>query len=114
MQNYLKFLMLFFSLGGHAWAGPIWIQTWSDEFNAAANTSVDPAKWSFDIGGGGYGNGELETYTSRLQNVRQDGAGHLIVARSDPALRIRHDGSANANVTRNTSATRTPIAGPRT
>jgi beta-glucanase (GH16 family) len=52
---------------------------WSDEFSGAANTSPDPAKWGFDTGGNGWGNGELETYTSRPQNVRLDGSGHLII-----------------------------------
>jgi beta-glucanase (GH16 family) len=33
---------------------------WSDEFNDA---SIDPAKWRYDIGSG-FGNGELEFYTS--------------------------------------------------
>src|SRR5262249_4708868 len=30
---------------------------------------VDSAKWSFDIGGGGWGNNELETYTNRTANA---------------------------------------------
>ena len=32
-----------------------WRLTWSDEFNAAANTPVDPTKWTHDVGGGGLG-----------------------------------------------------------
>ncbi len=48
---------------------------WSDEFNG---TSVDTTKWTFDIGNGfyaggnwvpGWGNKELEYYTSRTNNV---------------------------------------------
>jgi len=48
---------------------------WSDEFNG---TSVDTSKWAFDIGNGfesggywvpGWGNNELEYYTSRTNNV---------------------------------------------
>jgi beta-glucanase (GH16 family) len=36
---------------------------------------VDSAKWSFETGGGGWGNNELETYTSRTANAElQDGA----------------------------------------
>ena len=73
------FFCVLVSLALKAEAGPIWVQTWSDEFNAAVNTGLDGSKWSYDTGGGGYGNGELETYTNRTQNVRHDGAGHLII-----------------------------------
>jgi beta-glucanase (GH16 family) len=45
------------------------ILVWSDEFTGANGSSVDPAKWSFDIGGKGWGNNELETYTNRTANV---------------------------------------------
>ncbi|MBY0478660.1 MAG: family 16 glycosylhydrolase [Chitinophagaceae bacterium] len=40
---------------------------WSDEFNA--NGAPDPAKWGYDLGGGGWGNGELQYYTSRAENA---------------------------------------------
>jgi beta-glucanase (GH16 family) len=41
---------------------------WSDEFNA--NGLPDKTKWSYDIGGSGWGNNEAQYYTdSRLQNV---------------------------------------------
>lgn len=36
---------------------------WSDEFNSATGrTRPDPANWNYRTGGGGWGNGELETY----------------------------------------------------
>lgn len=60
-----------------------WTLVWSDEFNGSA---VDPQKWKFEIGNGqttvdgvttgnpGWGNGELEYYTSRPENAKvQDG-----------------------------------------
>ena len=50
---------------------------WSDEFSGAAGSSPDPTKWLVDTGGSGFGNNELEYYTSRASNVAQDGAGHL-------------------------------------
>jgi beta-glucanase (GH16 family) len=50
---------------------PQWAMTWSDEFNGADGTPPDPAKWVFDTGGGGWGNKELESYTSRPVNVKQ-------------------------------------------
>jgi len=40
---------------------------WSDEFNT--DGAPDPAKWGYDLGAGGWGNAELEYYTSRSDNV---------------------------------------------
>jgi beta-glucanase (GH16 family) len=57
---------------------------WSDEFNGPAGSSPDPSKWTFDVGGGGWGNKELEYYTPRPTNASLDGHGHLaIVARRE-------------------------------
>jgi len=40
-----------------------WIPTWCDEFEAALPTTiVDPTKWAFVSGGGGFGNQELQYY----------------------------------------------------
>jgi beta-glucanase (GH16 family) len=39
---------------------------WRDEFN---QTKLDDEKWSREVGGSGFGNGELEYYTSGEQNV---------------------------------------------
>ena len=54
---------------------------WSDEFDGAAGTAPNPAKWDYDtgIGWNGWGNNELEYYTSRTENAYLDGAGHLII-----------------------------------
>lgn len=38
---------------------------WRDEFDG---TQIDPANWSYDIGGGGWGNDEWQFYTSRSEN----------------------------------------------
>ncbi len=40
---------------------------WSDEFNGSA---ISTANWGFDLGGGGWGNNELQNYTSRPENAR--------------------------------------------
>lgn len=57
---------------------------WSDEFDGPAGTLPDATKWSFDVGGGGWGNNQLEYDTDRAQNASQDGQGHLaIVARQE-------------------------------
>src|SRR5688572_14439049 len=50
-----------------------WRLTWSDEFNGSTGATPDSTKWSFDIGGGGWGNNELQTYTARSANARLEG-----------------------------------------
>jgi beta-glucanase (GH16 family) len=67
-----------------------WKLAWSDEFNGPANTAPDLSKWVYDIGrdGDGWGNHELEAYTNSIENVRQDGQGHLVI-------RALKDGSGN-------------------
>lgn len=51
-----------------------WTLVWSDEFNGSNSSSPDTTKWTFDLGGKGWGNKELETYTSRTENAYlQDG-----------------------------------------
>lgn len=69
-------LLLMNSLLG---AGPIWVLSWSDEFNTPLNTAPDAAKWTYDIGAGGWGNGESQYYTNRTVNARTDGTGNLII-----------------------------------
>ena len=58
-----------------------WVLAWSDEFNGAAGTAPNAAKWTYDIGTGtnGWGNAELQYYTSRPQNVSLDGNGNLVI-----------------------------------
>jgi beta-glucanase (GH16 family) len=57
---------------------------WSEEFNGPAGSSPNPANWNFDTGGNGWGNEELESYTSRPQNASLDGKGDLaITARTE-------------------------------
>jgi beta-glucanase (GH16 family) len=52
---------------------------WSDEFNDHKGTPPDSSKWIFNLGGGGWGNHELEIYTRNPENIFQDGEGHLII-----------------------------------
>ncbi|MGB7762768.1 MAG: glycoside hydrolase family 3 C-terminal domain-containing protein, partial [Bryobacteraceae bacterium] len=56
-----------------------WQLVWSDEFNGPAGTPPDPTKWNYDLGGGGWGNHEFETYTSSTNNAFQDGNGNLVI-----------------------------------
>ncbi len=46
-----------------------WKLVWSDEFSGPDGSAPDSSKWTYDIGGNGWGNHELEYYTSRRQNV---------------------------------------------
>ena len=41
---------------------------WSDEFNT--DGAPDASKWGYDLGAGGWGNNELEYYTSSSSNVK--------------------------------------------
>ena len=50
---------------------------WADEFDGPAGTSPDPTKWTYDIGGHGWGNEQLEHNTDRTDNVRLSGDGVL-------------------------------------
>lgn len=57
---------------------PAWKLVWSDEFNLTDGTAPDPTKWSTQTGGDGFGNSELEYYTSRLDNAHIS-AGNLVI-----------------------------------
>jgi beta-glucanase (GH16 family) len=55
-----------------------WVLTWSDEFDGPDGSAPDPAKWSVETGGGGWGNNELEYYTARRTNSRVE-KGNLVI-----------------------------------
>ena len=55
-----------------------WVLTWSDEFSAANGSAPDATKWVAESGGNGWGNEELEYYTARRKNVRQEN-GNLVI-----------------------------------
>ena len=77
----IKRIAVFLMLAGAAAAQTTssWQLVWSDEFNGAAGSPPDPAKWNYDLGGGIWGNGEAETYTNSTQNAFQDGNGNLVI-----------------------------------
>jgi len=64
--------------GAQAQTLPGWDLVWADEFNQAEGSTPDPTKWGHDIGGGGWGNKELQHYTSRTNNARIE-EGHLVI-----------------------------------
>ena len=56
---------------------------WSDDFNGPDGSSPDLKKWSYDIGGNGWGNNELEYYTNRTQNAQIKGGNLVITAQQE-------------------------------
>jgi beta-glucanase (GH16 family) len=85
-----------------------WKLTWRDEFNAPNGTPVDKTKWTHEVGGGGWGNHELEYYTDRTANSFQsEGSLVIKVARehfSEPGQTAREFTSARLT-TKNIFAT---------
>jgi beta-glucanase (GH16 family) len=61
---------------------------WSDEFSSANGSAPDSTKWTYVVGGSGWGNHELQSYTSRPQNV-QIQKGNLVIT----ALRENYTGA---------------------
>jgi beta-glucanase (GH16 family) len=46
-----------------------WNLVWRDEFDGPNGSAVDPGKWVLETGGSGWGNKELEYYTTRPVNA---------------------------------------------
>jgi hypothetical protein len=68
------------------WGSPVW----SDEFEGPRGSIPDPATWAYDVGSGGWGNGEEEVYcdprasspapcSSSRPNAYLDGNGNLVI-----------------------------------
>jgi beta-glucanase (GH16 family) len=62
-----------------ATGGGAYALVWSDEFEGPSGALVDATKWAHDLGGGGWGNQELETYTDRGRNASLTGDGSLAI-----------------------------------
>lgn len=58
-----------------------WALSWGDEFDAGSQP--DPSRWVYDLGGGGWGNQELQTYTSRPDNAALRDGMLVITARAE-------------------------------
>jgi beta-glucanase (GH16 family) len=56
-----------------------WTLVWNDEFEGAAGSAPDPARWTYDLGGEGWGNREWQYYTDRPDNAALDGQGNLVI-----------------------------------
>ena len=61
-----------------------WILTWADEFDGASGSAPDAANWMLETGGNGWGNNELEYYTSRVQNSAQKDGNLVITVLKEP------------------------------
>jgi len=59
-------------------------RAWSEDFDGPRGTLPEPSLFSFQTGGNGWGNKEVETYTDRPQNASLDGHGDLV-------LTMRHE-----------------------
>jgi len=81
-----------------------WTLVWSDEFNGADGSAPDPTKWTYDLGGNGWGNQELESYTSRPQNVQVQNGNLVITA-------VQETYSGTDGITRNYTSARLKTQG---
>jgi beta-glucanase (GH16 family) len=90
LLNPLTFsLLLIGFLGARADGQTNWTLVWNDEFNGPKGSAPDASKWTYDTGGGGFGNGEIETYcapgsnaspcVASNPNIFQDGNGNLVI-----------------------------------
>ncbi|WP_076680118.1 family 16 glycosylhydrolase [Microbacterium sp. RU33B] len=58
--------------------------TWSEEFDGPAGAPPDPSVWVAEVGGGGWGDAQEQTYTRPPANASLTGRGELaIVARAE-------------------------------
>jgi beta-glucanase (GH16 family) len=56
---------------------------WSDEFKGKSGSLPNAKKWTYDVGGSGWGNHELEFYTNRAENARIEHGKLVITARAE-------------------------------
>jgi beta-glucanase (GH16 family) len=81
MKNLFLFLFVLFLTSASAQT-PQWRLVWSDEFN---DTTINARNWTFDTGTGekGWGNEELEYYTTRYANSLIENGKLLIIGRKE-------------------------------
>ncbi|MCY1019681.1 glycoside hydrolase family 16 protein [Pyxidicoccus sp. MSG2] len=68
--------------------GTEWKLVWQDEFDGQAGTPPSSERWVHDVGGGGWGNEQLEFDTARPENASLDGTGNLVIT----ARKERYEG----------------------
>jgi beta-glucanase (GH16 family) len=84
---FLAGTLLLFSCGAGAMLQPLppasYKLVWSDEFSGPDGASPDSSKWTYDVGGNGWGNNELEYYTNRTKNAQIQGGNLVITAQKE-------------------------------
>lgn len=86
----------------------------ADEFDGPAGSAPNSAVWRFDLGAGGWGNGELQTYTDSRRNAALDGAGNLVITArreadgSYTSARLKTEGTTTAQYGRIEARIRIP------
>jgi beta-glucanase (GH16 family) len=77
LKSLVLMMTVIFSFTGMKLSAQTYNLVWSDEFEYSG--LPDSTKWSYDVGGGGWGNNELQYYTSkRTENARVEN-GNLII-----------------------------------
>jgi hypothetical protein len=83
IQNEIRFLLgiIFLTTPPASSAAPTdyTVLKFSDEFNV--DGAPDATKWSYDLGAGGWGNSESQSYTSAADNVSVAGGNLKITAK---------------------------------
>jgi beta-glucanase (GH16 family) len=82
----------------------VWSLVWRDEFNGPNGSGIDPTKWVSETGGWGWGNNELEYYTSRPVNAHLENGALVITA-------LRETYTGPDNVTRDYTSARLKTQG---
>ncbi|MDP4332195.1 glycoside hydrolase family 16 protein [Curtobacterium sp. A7_M15] len=86
----------------------------ADEFDGPAGSAPNSAIWRYDLGAGGWGNGELQTYTDSRRNAALDGAGNLVITARREAdgtytsARLKTEGTSTAQYGRVEARIRIP------
>lgn len=68
MIQKIKLFLVLLSIGLNSYGQDCYQLVWSDEFDTPG--SPDPAVWGYDLGNSGFGNREIQNYTSSTENAR--------------------------------------------
>lgn len=77
------FMVIAISQCNRAYYNKNFVLVWSDDFEG---NKIDTLKWNYDTGAGGWGNEELENYTSSPLNATVDKGNLLIIANKDSSV----------------------------
>lgn len=85
MKRYYMLAGVFLGIlsSAHAQPTPGWRLVWADEFQQPNGSAPPATNWVFELGGRGWGNNELQTYTDRSENVRIEDGMLVIEARKE-------------------------------